>query len=160
MKRIRYIVPSLILVGIVFALSVQQLATRPRVAAEPLSYEQTGRTEKEWISRGQEAAARYGMVGLPTHEAWALMTYGSYQTLAGGRSFDGGVVPRNHPVFVYQAVGDIPELNFAGSASGATDIAGLHLVLDASTGFVMGMYGYVENSLYEMLDLSFIPADL
>lgn len=87
-----------------------------------LDYTITGASESQWIAFGRETAVLRGMVGASTTESWALMRFGSYLTLTDSADTR---LTRDHPVFVYQAVGSIPNLKGFGSASGRQDITGL-----------------------------------
>ncbi|MCU0498739.1 MAG: hypothetical protein MUF87_15415 [Anaerolineae bacterium] len=95
------------------------------------------------------------MVGDPTEESWALMSYGSYLTLTD--QYDTRLT-RDHPMFVYQAVGSIPTLKGFGSASGRQDIGGLFFLFDALTSEILETTAYPIGQT-PSLDLSAIPVD-
>jgi hypothetical protein len=150
---------ALITVGVI-AIGSNRTAGQQPVAAAPLSYTSSRYSEAEWLQIGREAVRGMGMVGEPEREQWTLMTRGSYATLQGG-----GGLPENRdvPLFIYQALGDIPELMmWGGLDSSLKDGGGILLVFDGNTGTLLGWSAYPKDVLARedvWLDLSFIPAD-
>lgn len=130
------------------------------VAAVPLSYSASLYSEAEWLKISRDITKVLGMVEEPQSESWALMTRGSYLTLSGG---GGTAENRDLPVFVYQAIGDIPVLNmYGGVGAGYKDIGGVTLTFDGQSGMFLSWTAYPKELMargLSVLDLSFIPAD-
>lgn len=130
-----------------------------RFAAMSVAYETTAFSEQEWVAYARSWVAWHGMIGDPDREEWALMTLGSYLTLLGGEN--ALALPRETPIFIYKAFGDIPELRGFGMASGGDQTIGFKLEFNAQTGQILFSSAYTQESLARAgeLDLSFIPAD-
>lgn len=130
-------------------------------AAEPVPYSASLYTEAEWLDYVRERARFEGLVGEPDSEEWALMSYGSYQTLIGER-YDDPHYNREMPVFIYQVFGSFPVLNWFGGDGPPRDIVGVTHVFNGTDGNIMRGSAYNKKSLKKGakgLDLSFIPAD-
>lgn len=143
---------SALVIGGIF---LQIRANQPQ-PAPPLSFEGTFFTEREWYLIGQEIARLKGLVGTPTEEYGVIMTFGSYVTLNPNYQIDNRF-ERDHPVFVYQAFGNVPMLAGSGSDSGPQDkIGAIQVVFDATDGFP---FSTSVTRRDQALDLSFIPMD-
>jgi hypothetical protein len=146
------ILVALLVVG---GIILQIRANQPQ-PAPPLSFEGTFFTEREWYIAGREVAVLKGLVGTPTEEYGVLMTFGSYVTLNPDYQLDNRF-EADHPVFVYQAFGDIPVLSGFGLGSGPRDdIDVIEVVFDATDAFVFREAAMRRD---QALDLSFIPID-
>lgn len=159
MKHIhpRVLLLLVIVIGLMAVLVIQNMATNQQKQAGPISFDTTLASEEQWLKYARENAVRNGLVGEPTREESALMTYGSYLVLA-GENLNDTFLPRDNPVFVYQVFGDIPVLNMLGSGAGRTDIDALVFVYDALTGMEFHGRALVADKP-GAFDLSFIPAD-
>lgn len=83
-------------------------------------------TESQWLEYAPNYVKNLGLNGNVSHEEWALMIVGSYLTLIKG--VNATALPRDKPIFIYEAFGDVPVLNGFGSARGSTDIAGFTVI--------------------------------
>lgn len=125
-----------------------------------LGYEKSLATEEQWLTYARNQVKSLGMVGEPTHEEWALLSFGSYLTITGGPNETN--TPRDMPMFIYKAFGDVPVLQGMSMASGRTDIGGFMLIYNADTGDPMFYQTYSHESIAKGitgLDLSVIPPD-
>jgi hypothetical protein len=159
MKKSGKLIGIVAVIGIVFLVTsaLPNLATNQFRAAESLSYEKTLFSEEMWLQGAREMAVGNGLVGQPTREEAALMTYGSYLVLT-GQHVNSTMLPRDSYVFVYQVFGNIPTLQGFGSAAGRTDIEGFIFAFDAHTAHNFASTALVKGKS-GALDLSIIPAD-
>ncbi|MCU0497451.1 MAG: hypothetical protein MUF87_08885 [Anaerolineae bacterium] len=144
----RYIPLLLVVILIIGGMILQRPANQLQ-PAPPLSFEGTFFTERDWYRAGRDIARFSGLVGTPTEERGALMTFGSYVTLnpdyQSDNQFEG-----DHPIFVYQAFGDIQ-----GSSS-RDDIEVIEVLFDATDALPFSTAAIPRD---HATDLSFIPID-
>lgn len=157
--RLIYTAAAMMMLLLVLVLLGRNWMHSQRIAAAPLDYNLSVHSEDEWLKIGRDTAQSFGLIGMPQREVWALMTRGSYLTLTGG----GGVSQdREVPVFIYQAFGAVPTFNMFGLDGAATDIGGMTLLFDGTTGMLTNWAAYPKDVIVRGaagLDLSFIPAD-
>jgi hypothetical protein len=158
-SKFHYLLALIIPMMLLTTLVIQNSAMNQKWPAAPLNYDTTVMSENNWLMTGQQMTVWNGMVGEPHHEVTALMTYGSYLIMIGEENT---LLPRDTPILVYQAFGDVPELKMFGSGSGRKDTKGFTFVFNGATGEILHGKAHSEATMNisgAVLDLSFIPAD-
>jgi hypothetical protein len=152
---LRYI-PILLLVLVGFALVIVRDSASQQ-EAPPHDFSETAMSEAEWRRYGRHEAELNGLVGEPTREDLAVMTYGAYAIMAGEQP-NPVLMPRDGLVVVYQVLGDVPVLNGFSLAAGRTDIAGFIFVYNAATRSSFRGTALADGKP-GVLDFSHIPVD-
>ncbi|MCU0499771.1 MAG: hypothetical protein MUF87_20660 [Anaerolineae bacterium] len=119
-----------------------------------LTYESLGISAAQALQGARAQAVTYGLIGEPTREEGALMTYGSYLALTDS-PLDTRF-PLDHPVYVYQVFGEIPAYQYV-SSNGRTDVAGMIFAFDAIAGTWFNHSLILDGLEHTAFDLNFIP---
>lgn len=131
-------------------------------SASPLRFDDTMLPEAELRSLALEHAHNFGLLGEPSLESNTLMAFGSWLTMQGtsmsSETAENFGYTRQTPIYVYQAIGEIPKLRvFGGLGDSSIKYIGVVLALNAQTGEIFGGRLLGEGS--DPIDLSEIPID-